>query len=33
MIFGISNILATNLLKQFEQQKDMRRKYAQKGEV
>jgi uncharacterized membrane protein len=28
-IFGISNILATNLLKQFEQQKDMRRKYAQ----
>ena len=32
-IFGISNILATNLLKQFEQQKDMRRKYAQKGEV
>jgi hypothetical protein len=32
-IFGISNIPTANLLKQFERQKDMGRKYAQKGEV
>ena len=32
-LHSFRNFLATNLLKQFEQQKDMRRKYAQKGEV